>query len=468
MPGVEPTGVERDRLLERLRAEQAAAQASARWARFLARSTAALAEAVGLDDTLARVNTLIVPALADVCEVLLRRLPEGASVGDGVHGTQEGLDGAGTVLESVSVAAIDARIQRRLRQGNRRLALTGRTASPLTTREARWFADAAAIRTGSDGCPLIDGLVGAGLRSLMILPLSARGRSLGVLVCGHAGREQRFTPSDLELGREFARVAAIAIDNALLLDEAERARRAAEAANRGKTDFLSVMSHELRTPLNAILGFAGLLGDEIVAPLAEGQRRPVERITASACHLLEMIEELLDYARLDVGGTGGLRMEVVDLFAVAREAASMVEPSAAIHGLALHVEIPSGARPAVTDGRRVKQILLNLLNNAVRFTERGSVRLRVEDRDAGGRVSFSVEDTGIGIAPEHQDKIFHPFWQVDQSNTRTVGGTGLGLAITRQLAVLLGAELTLRSAPGQGSTFTLLLPAQTAHPAPVR
>jgi signal transduction histidine kinase len=137
----------------------------------------------------------------------------------------------------------------------------------------------------------------------------------------------------------------------------------------------------------------------------------------------------------------------------------MIEPSALQHALAFTVRIPGGPLPVVTDARKVRQVLLNLLGNAVRYTEHGTVAFEVAPRDGGG-VAFAVRDTGVGIAPEHHARVFDPFWQVDQSHTRRRGGTGLGLAVSRRLAALLGGTLTLESAPGVGSTFTLVLPAE--------
>jgi signal transduction histidine kinase len=158
------------------------------------------------------------------------------------------------------------------------------------------------------------------------------------------------------------------------------------------------------------------------------------------------------------GGQDVLRADAADAAELAREVAEMIEPSALQHALAFAVRIAAGPLPLVTDVRKARQVLLNLLGNAVRYTECGAVEFEVAPR-AGGAVAFVVRDTGVGIAPEHQALVFQPFWQVDQSHARRRGGTGLGLAVSRRLAALLGGTLTLESAPGAGSTFTFVLPA---------
>jgi signal transduction histidine kinase/transcriptional regulator with XRE-family HTH domain len=461
---------ERDRLLADLRAERAAAHASARWSRFFARSTEALVEAIGFDDTLARVGTLMVPALADFCEILLLRSHGRALPGGGTRAADvaagERVSGQ---LESASIASVDPALVQALDALDHRACAPLDESSPLdrvvVSGEAVLYTDLADLTRRPGPCERLGRLHEAGIRSVIVAPLVARGRVLGALVCGQTGREQRFTRADSDLAQEFARIAAIAIDNALLLQEAERARMAAESADRAKSDFLSTMSHELRTPLNAILGFASLLADGVPSPIAEEQRHPVERIIGSARHLLAMIEELLEFARLETttNQPAEIMATEVDVLQVARETAGMVEPAATLQGLALDLELPDTPLTVITDARRLRQILLNLLNNAVRYTDSGSVLLRAEPLDEGG-ARIEVRDTGIGIAPEHLEKVFEPFWQVDQSKTRKVGGTGLGLSISRHLANLLGAWIEVSSTPRVGSVFTLTLPPQPPPP----
>jgi len=304
-----------------------------------------------------------------------------------------------------------------------------------------------------------------GYEALAAVPVSAGGRAVGVL--GLAFVERRAFDADERLFLvSLARQAGAALERADLYQradaarvEAEAARAEAEAASKTKSEFLATMSHELRTPLNAVLGYTGLLADGITGPVTEDQRRQLGRIDASARHLLALIEEVLGFAKLEAGREP-VRVETVDVVALTREVAELVRPVAETQGLALHVELAEAALPLQGDAKKLRQILLNLLGNAVRYTERGEVRVSLR-RDAG-RLRWDVRDTGIGIAPEQQGRIFEAFYQVDQSLTRRRDGTGLGLSVTRQLAELLGGEVAVESAVGVGSTFTVWLPARRA------
>jgi PAS domain S-box-containing protein len=233
-------------------------------------------------------------------------------------------------------------------------------------------------------------------------------------------------------------------------------RDAAEAANRVKTDFLAVMSHELRTPLSAIMGYADLLLAGIPEPIGESTRTQVERIDASARALLRIIEEILDYVNLEAG-EAPLRLRKVDLRSAAREVVERVRPLAAEKGLVLSLTLPDEPLQARSEPVRVQQVLLQLLSNAVKFTARGTVHLEGVATD--GCVEFRILDTGIGIAADHLERIFEPFWQVEQSSTRSYGGTGMGLAVARRTAELLRGTLGVSSRVGEGTTLTFRLPA---------
>jgi signal transduction histidine kinase len=231
---------------------------------------------------------------------------------------------------------------------------------------------------------------------------------------------------------------------------------AAEAASRAKNDFLAVMSHELRTPLNAILGYGSLVADAVVGPLGPTQKHHLERIIESARFLLEMVDQVLRLSRLD-SGRERVQPGPVDVPVLVGEVAALIRPAAAAKGLGLLVN--AGAAPAAltTDRAKLRLILLNLLDNAVKFTPAGHIELTAEAVDGTG-VAFRVRDTGPGIPARHRESVFEPFEQVDQSHTRREGGAGLGLSVSRRLARLLGGDVTVESEPGRGSTFTVMVP----------
>jgi PAS domain S-box-containing protein len=239
-------------------------------------------------------------------------------------------------------------------------------------------------------------------------------------------------------------------------EELDRQRAAAEEANRAKSSFLAVMSHELRTPLNAIGGYVQLLEMGIHGPVTEAQLVALDRVGRSQQHLLRLINEVLNLARIESGRVE-YALEDVEVPEVLAAVAPMVEPQMAARGLAFQVEVRDGARVRA-DRDKVQQILINLLSNAIKFTPAGG-RVSVDTDVGPGVVLVRVRDTGIGIPPEKQASVFEPFVQVDMSRTRNSEGTGLGLAISRDLARGMGGDLALASADGIGSTFTLTLPA---------
>jgi signal transduction histidine kinase len=241
---------------------------------------------------------------------------------------------------------------------------------------------------------------------------------------------------------------------ATALENAAMARDEAERANRAKNDFLAVMSHELRTPLNAIIGYGSLLRDGIPDPASPGQRRQIERIGVSAKHLLALIDEVLTLSRLELGRERFTPTSIV-VAALVEEAAAMMEPEARRKGLALKLDLPDPDVVMVTDAGKLRQALVNLIGNAVKFTDHGHVTVRAWAEQDGEELVFEIEDTGIGISDEHLARVFDAFWQVDQAPTRRVGGTGLGLHVTRRLVRLLGGEVSVRSTMGEGSCFTV-------------
>jgi PAS domain S-box-containing protein len=242
-----------------------------------------------------------------------------------------------------------------------------------------------------------------------------------------------------------------------LLAVSEQARTEAETANRTKSEFLAVMSHELRTPLNAISGYAELLDMGVHGPLNDAQHRALERIKLSQRHLLGLINEVLNYARLETRSVP-YDMEDVAVPDAVSAAESLVAPQAREKGLTLLITECPTELAVRADAEKLRQILVNLLSNAVKFTERGG-RIEVSCARADGQVDIAIADTGIGIAPDKLDVIFDPFVQIRSDLTRPHEGAGLGLAISRDLARGMGGDLTARSAPERGSVFTLRLPA---------
>jgi len=241
---------------------------------------------------------------------------------------------------------------------------------------------------------------------------------------------------------------------------AETARAAAENANHVKSDFLAVMSHELRTPLNAIIGYEQLLEEGMSGPVSDVQQRQLGRIKLSATHLLGLIDEVLTLASLEAGAIVPAQTPV-SVHAIVEEACVLVKPAADAKGVGMRVELPEHDAMLVSDPLRVRQILVNLLTNAVKYTEHGEIVVRAAV--SGDDARFVVTDTGIGIPPESTAQIFDPFWQAESTRTRKVGGVGLGLSVALQLAHALGGTLELTSTSPSGSVFTLALPLGGVH-----
>ncbi|MFL5577020.1 MAG: sensor histidine kinase [Gemmatimonadaceae bacterium] len=283
---------------------------------------------------------------------------------------------------------------------------------------------------------------------LMLTPLVAHDEVLGVLSVSRSTDRAPFQARDRERLRVIADHVSLALWKARLFEEAQ-------GANVAKSNFLATISHELRTPLAALTGYGELLADDILGPLTKPQHETVERMRGVTAQLATMIDEILTYASLDVGRER-IRVAPVDPVGALRAAAAVIAPLAQQRGLELAVHTPAaGVPPLRTDGDKLRQILVNLAGNAVKFTDRGSVYMTLSATD--DEVRFAVRDTGPGIAPEDRRRLFHPFSQLDDGLTRRHGGTGLGLYIARRLAELLGGHIELESAPGNGSTFTLVL-----------
>jgi signal transduction histidine kinase len=236
------------------------------------------------------------------------------------------------------------------------------------------------------------------------------------------------------------------------------AKEAAEQANRTKSTFLANMSHELRTPLGSIIGFANLLRKNRHGNLQAQDLVYLERIQANGTHLLSLINAMLDLSKVEAGQTD-LQMTQIALNALIPEVLEQLEGSKPYPQVPLRAALPLAIAPVLTDASKLKQILINLVGNALKFTPEGTVTVRVEVEPATCRpISIDVVDTGIGIPPERCEAIFEHFQQADNSTARKYGGTGLGLAISRALCQLLGYQLTVESTVGQGSTFRIIMP----------
>jgi PAS domain S-box-containing protein len=337
-----------------------------------------------------------------------------------------------------------------------------------------------------------------GLRSYVCVPLVARGKVLGALSLVHAESGRSYDAADLSLAEELARRAAVAIDNARLFGEteearaqleqqtgeleeaqaememahdelqhayedlaertreAERARAAADEANAAKSAFLATMSHELRTPLNAIAGYTQLLEMGIHGPVSNAQREALEKIHRNQTHLLGLINDVLNFAKIEAGQVQ-YELQDVPLDATLSAVEALVEPQIRARRLTYRYRRGDPMATVCADRERMEQVVLNLLSNAVKFTEPGG-RVELSWEVDGRWVRIHVADTGRGIPPDKLEAIFEPFVQVDPALTRAAEGTGLGLAISRDLARAMRGDLTARSTEGEGSVFTLSLP----------
>ncbi len=305
--------------------------------------------------------------------------------------------------------------------------------------------------------------------SYMIVPLKRRGHMLGALTFISTDGSQRYSPRDLLFAEDLADRAAVAMDNARLYWEAENARKEAIAAlsraaesDRAKADFLAVMSHELHTPLNAIGGYAELLELGMRGPITQQQREAISRIRQSQQQLLGVVNDILTFARTE-NGRLPVRLENVNVNDALEAVRFIAEPLIRANDLvyAFRPSVPPAI--AVADRERLQHIVVNLLSNAVKFSPRGSP-IVIESRRRGKLVEISVTDVGSGIPQDKHELIFQPFTQASTGFTRTAGGSGLGLAISRDLARMMGGDVTVESQPGHGSTFTLTLPAAAEPP----
>jgi len=425
--------LDRSRLYQAERTARVQSQFAERQVSFLAAVTGRLSSSFDVQESLAEVVDLVAASLGEFCAV---------------H----------TVTENgrvVLAAATLSKEGRRAHFGPQNPALVLAADSPrgypsvIATGEpdliATLDADLAGRIAASDAAA--GELRELGLTTMFCAPLLVRNRVLGAVTIASTRRNRRFSAAELSLIEELAQRLAHALDNAQLYHTALQASKA-------KSTFLAVMSHELRTPLNAIIGYSDLVLLDVPSPISDQTRHQVERIRRAAHHLLNLVDDVLNFARVE-SGRDRLHIGPVPLDATIGEAVALIQPMAATKGVRVAYEGRTGAM-LETDPDKLTQILNNLLANAVKFTDDGSVR--VDARVGDQEIAVSVADTGIGIAEENLEKVFDPFWQAEQTATRRFGGTGIGLGVARNLARRLGGELTVASRVGEGSVFTLRIP----------
>ena len=424
--------LERGRLHDVERAARERAEIAAQRANALEHASALLASSLDYERTVGHVSELVVPDFCDFCQVYLRDIDHIKRVGSACVDPAKRL-----VLERLKdrpplLVDGDTPLGEVVRTGETQL---------ISVADDGFFAHVA------DDADHLSLLASLGPRTLIVAPLRARASVIGAIAMGRFDGGHPYTEEDRAFARELGRRAGMAVENARLYRELEEASEA-------KSQFLSTMSHELRTPLNAIIGYASLLRDGVAGQLSEPQREHISRILTASDHLLLLINEVLTLARVEAGKEHVDTVQC-DLAQLVNDVASLISPIVRERGLTLEIDSPQSV-PCTTDGTKLRQILLNLLSNACKFAERGTVALSLEERQ--GEAVFSVRDTGRGIATDDLERIFEPFYQVSQGTTRTEGGTGLGLTVSRRLARLLGGDLRVESTLGTGSTFTLTVP----------
>ena len=415
-------------------------------ARFLANAGRALASPLDLDEVLGALAALPVPAFADYTMVY-----------------RMGTDG---LAHRVARAHVAADRKALLDQLEREYPLNPNSGVPaaqvLRTHETLFLPhmDGDTMRAAAPDERYVEIVSGLGPCSGIVVPLVARGRALGALVLAMAevtrgGSGRRFAEEDVRTAESLADVGALALDNVLLLREAERARASAEEANRAKSAFLAAMSHELRTPLNAIGGYVELIDLGLRGAVTEQQHEDLARIQRSQQHLLGLINDVLNFVRLD---TGHVRytIESVPVGATLQRVEELVLPQIRAKGLRYERPPCDPGLSARADSEKMRQILVNLLTNATKFTDAGG-QIAVACADGGDSVHIRVRDTGAGIPRERLEDIFEPFVQLSRQLNQPTEGVGLGLAISRDLARRMGGDVMVESEVGAGSTFTLTL-----------
>jgi signal transduction histidine kinase len=316
--------------------------------------------------------------------------------------------------------------------------------------------DQSLVRTEGDASRALDE---AGLKAVLAVPIVVRDEAYGVLnVIYQETRD--FTDAEIQLLKTLADSAAVAIGNAQFIEETQHAREDAEQANRTKSQFLGNMSHELRTPLNAIIGYSEMLQEEASELENEEFEEDLERINGAGKHLLGLINDVLDISKIEAGAMD-IYLENFPVLPMVQDVVTTMQPLVEKNSNSLVVDCPDSVGSIHADTTKIRQCLFNLLSNASKFTEQGTITLAVSRDTEDGRewVNFAVGDTGIGMTEEQMGRLFEAFAQAEASTRRNYGGTGLGLAITRHFCEMMGGTVLVESEAGKGSTFTMKLPA---------